>query len=361
MEGDALFTISAFMLLAGVWHGRRDPESLIPQWQLETVGFTSWRRMESDSIKQPAPSQIFSRNRVTDFSDIAGRQDRRLSDAIRLAISSGSPSDTADAVALGCEHRNRLVRLTAQISALDIFRVPPTELDALRQQYANDDQPLDHEDDLRVALEGSLEAVLRRRLRGDLFHRELEPAQSSHVRRPSGLILIHGTNMPGCRPAWSVPHTGELFKYIQSALRPDVYADPDYFRWEGGYSHYAREWAANRLAVFIAEKRLCGVDAVTHSHGGNVLLLATHLGCDFGDVLLLSCPVRPRKYKLNGRAVRSARSLRVNFDFIILADRCAGQEFPPNSGIHEQWLPYWYFGHSATTKAKVWNDNEIRI
>ena len=125
------------------------------------------------------------------------------------------------------------------------------------------------------------------------------------------------------------------------------------------HSRYARNVAAENLQAWLARRRFEGIDAVGHSHGGNVLLKSTEMGSVYGHVLLLSCPVR-REYRLLEHAAITLRSLRIHFDLVILADR-AGQRFPPSSSIADEYLPYWFYGHSKTTEPQTWKRHEVRV
>jgi hypothetical protein len=86
---------------------------------------------------------------------------------------------------------------------------------------------------------------------------------------------------------------------------------------------------AHNLQTWLSAKGFHGVDAVAHSHGGNVVMQATSLGAAFGHVLLLNWPVRPSYAFRDGSAI-TVRSVRTCFDIVILADR-GGQRFPPRS------------------------------
>jgi hypothetical protein len=170
-------------------------------------------------------------------------------------------------------------------------------------------------------------------------------------------MLIHGTNFPPLRPEWSVPFTGSLFNHVLP-FRPDLYDRPDYFRWEGGYSDYAREVASLNLADWVGRRSLSGIDAITHSHGGNVLMAATHLGTSFSKVIFLSCPVRWSQYQPSAQAIKVAQSIRIRFDFVILADRAA-QRFPPSCGIPERILPIWFIKHDSTYLPATWQSQNL--
>lgn len=360
--------IGAFLLLAGVWHQRGTPDRLLPEWQLETTGFTSWRRMpEPQRVKQVAPAVLFEYRDADgslETADPGSKHHEKLVAAIKQCIRSGSQGDAAQAVVLGTQHPGRLIRLAAQISAYDLFRVGPDlgrklqaqlavdETISARGAVAIDDGKRDLEDQLQGILQQRIARASRRPLESHVVS-EFGPA-----RRARGLILIHGTNLWWhSPPVWSNPGD-PLFEYIRKELRHDIYGAQGHFRWEGNYNDRAREVAAHNLTQWIGERSLQGVDAVTHSHGGNVLMKATELGAVFGHVLLLSCPVR-RYYRFADASAISARSVRTCFDLVVLADRAA-QKFPPRSGISETYLPIWY-GHSGTTRPEIWAKHKIRV
>lgn len=167
----------------------------------------------------------------------------------------------------------------------------------------------------------------------------------------SGLLAVHGTNF------WDIPNgfappDGELFSYLRS-FRPDIYGNSDYFRWEGGYSHYARSVASQNLFNWVSYKTLSGFDVVAHSHGCNVVMASTLLGAQYKKMVFLSCPVHWKHYYLTPPLItKDVVSIRVNVDIVILMDR-GGQRFPPGT-IKEHLLPFWFTAHNATLKPKNW-------
>jgi len=252
----------------------------------------------------------------------------------------------------------RLVRVAAQISALELVRVRRRDVERLISQL-DDKDVCAHQvtSDWRV-LEDQLEAILRQRLSHEIQTETGPGYRVPGKDRSPGLILIHGTHlMPDHQPKWSEPG-GTLFEFIREKLRSDIYVGHNPFCWEGGYNDRARDVAAQHLNEWIEARKMSRVDAVTHSHGGNVLMKATERGTTFGHVLLLSCPVR-RGYDFREGSVITARSVRTSFDLAILADR-GGQRFAPRSGIVEQYLPWW-FQHSKTTCPSIWKRYNIRV
>jgi hypothetical protein len=258
---------------------------------------------------------------------------------------------------------DRLIRLAADISTLEIFRLRRRQLEQLRGQLPSEEElafrKVEAAPTERARLEAQLEAILRSRL--DRAHNPPpdETEAASEGGRNPGLILIHGTHLPPWDQSdkWSEPGS-PLFNFIRTQLRSDVYAGQDYFLWEGSYNERGRHVAGRSLQDWIAKRHLQGVDAVTHSHGGNVLFKATEFGADFGHVLLLNCPVRPNS-TFRDRSVITARSIRTKLDLVVLADRAA-QRFPPRSGIVEEYLPWWYW-HWSTTDPKIWARHNIRV
>jgi len=141
-------------------------------------------------------------------------------------------------------------------------------------------------------------------------------------------------------------------------VRRDLYNQSDRFAWSGGYSYDARSLGANDLVKWVDLHREQGLDLFTHSHGGNVAMLASNRGLRLGKLVLLSCPVQFRKYQPNFGQVTKLVSIRVRLDLVILADRC-GQKFK-DSRIRENVLPIW-FDHTATHNPEVWKNSTYGI
>lgn len=100
-----------------------------------------------------------------------------------------------------------------------------------------------------------------------------------------------------------------------------------------------------------------GLDLITHSHGGNIVFLATQNDLDMGELILLSCPVHVPKYQPDTAHIhKKVVSIRVHFDLVILADR-GGQRFN-FPGITENVLPIW-FDHFATHNPDVWRQHNV--
>ncbi|MEI9804835.1 MAG: hypothetical protein WDN48_10770 [Pseudolabrys sp.] len=241
-----------------------------------------------------------------------------------------------------------LIRICALASAFEMFKYSTT--DRVRKLTQFDFSESEATSTIAAML-------LARALRVALSAIDQLPEDvTSSAQAKPGLMLIHGTNFPPLRPKWQVPGTGLLFQHI-AGFRGDVYAKEDFFRWEGGYSKYAREVATRNLDDWVQRRNLLGIDAVAHSHGCNVLMAATHRGITFNRVVFLSCPVRWHEYSPVAGSIQKVQSVRVRLDLVILADLSA-QRFPRHT-IPEKILPNWFVSHSVTTKPATWQNQML--
>lgn len=341
-------TLAAFLLAAGVWFRKMDgAPPILPNEDLEPLGLSDWHLLDAD------PSELFDpHNREFEFADDLAypEPDKFNSELGRLvyeAYRSRRSRDLARAVSKGTGSPDPLIRICALVSAFELFKYSPAERVRKLTQF-------DFSESETTSTIAAM--LLARALRVALSANDVPPQVTPSVSVAPGLMLIHGTNFPPHRPIWSVPGAGQLFNHI-AAFRTDIYAKPDYYRWEGGYSAYAREVASYNLDDWVQRRSLGGIDAVTHSHGGNVLMAATQRGIDFDRVVFLSCPVRWHQYQPRAGSIRQAQSVRVRLDFVILADRSA-QRFPANT-VPERILPIWFVSHSVTTEPGTWQSQSL--
>jgi hypothetical protein len=182
-------------------------------------------------------------------------------------------------------------------------------------------------------------------------------------------VLVHGTwalNSPWWQPG------GNFHTYLTQTLPPlprtpplptappwsAPYAAGDYYSWSGGYSDAARALAATDLVKWANTHSAPDADFITHSHGGNVAMLATQPGMAMTakEMVLLSCPVHFPKYAPDFSKVQKIVSVRVHLDLVILADR-GGQRFN-DPRFSENVLRVW-FDHFATHDPAVWNKYSV--
>lgn len=190
--------------------------------------------------------------------------------------------------------------------------------------------------------------------RYDPRHKGLDPLLLPSKRRrperkPSRTsMLVHGTWAR--QNDWWMPG-GDFHTYIKGVVWPDLYSAPDRYEWSGGYSNGARSLAATELEAWIAVHHLDGMSLMTHSHGGNIAMLASWAGVHFDKLVLLSCPVHPETYSLNFANVGRVVSIRVKLDLVLLADGSGLSFSDPRYNDHV--LPVW-FRHSASHDPAVW-------
>jgi hypothetical protein len=167
-------------------------------------------------------------------------------------------------------------------------------------------------------------------------------------------LLVHGTF---ARTAtWWQPG-GDFHSFALANVRPDLYSAADRFDWSGGYSDAARALGAIQLRNWVNARGLAGLDVFGHSHGANIMMLATQNGLTAGTMVLMSCPVHVPKYIPDFTRVTRVVSVHVHLDLVILADR-GGQRFNhPN--IEEHILPIW-FDHSAAHDPAVWTSRHLK-
>ncbi len=183
----------------------------------------------------------------------------------------------------------------------------------------------------------------------------MQPAERSGSGEPSHTsLLVHGTFASSS--SWWQPG-GDFHTYIKQNVKSDLYSDPaDRFEWSGGYSDGARDIGAQNLLNWVNARQLAGITILAHSHGANIAILATQLGMEAGDLILLSCPVHFAKYSPAFDRVNRVISIRVKYDLVILAD-FGGQTFT-HPRIEENVLPIW-FNHSASHEPDVWTTHDV--
>lgn len=170
-------------------------------------------------------------------------------------------------------------------------------------------------------------------------------------------LVVHGTFAR--TNSWWQPG-GDFHTYLNDDVRPthDVYGAADRYDWSGAYSDSARTLAANQLVAWVNDPahNLQGLDLFCHSHGANVAMKATHGGLTTGSLVMLSCPVHPKKYMADFTKVQKAVSVHVHWDYVIFVDG-GGQKFK-HPQIQEHVIGVW-FNHSATHEPDVWRNENI--
>lgn len=348
-DSAARVALAAFILLAGPMYvygiaTEADASVVPPRDILSQMGFSEFPYPKTELASLSLPTEFLASDEVQDC--------RSLAAMVQECNRSPNPQLAALIVAKAMRADDALVRICGLASAIEFYRFdfPTLAFEVYRLITSTFD-----------AFALSLLETLFARLTTTSFRRRsaLKPTAPSDS-LPPGLIAVHGTILPFSQanaPDWSVPGTGDLFNHIQG-IRPDIYHRPDYFRWEGGYTDYARDVASQNLADWLDARALNGIDVVAHSHGANVVIAAMNKGGSFRKVVLLSCPVHWHKYSLPSSLITNqVVSVRTKFDLVILMDR-GGQSFPLNT-IPDHYLPFWYTAHGATTNPKNWTRHRL--
>lgn len=252
--------------------------------------------------------------------------------------------NVAKLVAVSLHHASLLVRVAAASTSFDVL------LDAgrlagpvlLEGTYSED------------ALVRELAATALARVAPDhprLVELTLQGAFVGESRPSNTSLIVHGTWARN--ETWWQPG-GDFHNYLLT-VDSSLYAGSDRYEWSGGYSDQARAIAALELVDWTMQMNWYQPDLFTHSHGGNVAMLANR-ALDIGRLVMLSCPVHKKDYWPVFGRVQKVVSIRVHMDLVILADR-GGQRFrDPN--IEENVLPLW-FDHSKSHDDATWTKYDV--
>lgn len=243
-------------------------------------------------------------------------------------------------------HPEELVRVSAATSYFEISTQPQRLIKILADGTRSEDRLVRDVAATALARVAPEHSRLRALTKSRPTKTKKKPSHTS--------LLVHGTF---ARTAtWWQPG-GDFHSFVLANVRPDLYSAADRFDWSGGYSDAARALGAIQLRDWVNARGLSGLDLSGHSHGANVMMLATQNGLTAGTLVLLSCPVRVPQYIADFTRVTRVVSVHVRFDLVVLADR-AGQRFNhPN--IEEHVLPIW-FDHSATHDPAVWRSRNLK-
>lgn len=243
-------------------------------------------------------------------------------------------------------HHEELVRVSAACSYFEISTQPQRLIKILADGTKSKDRLVRNVAATALARVAPEHPSLRALTRSRPTKTKKKPSHTS--------LLVHGTF---ARTAtWWQP-SGDFHSFVLARVRPDLYSAADRFEWSGGYSDAARALGAIQLRDWVNARGLGGLDVFGHSHGANIMMLATQNGLTAGTLVLMSCPVHIPKYIADFTRVTRVVSIHVHFDLVVLADR-GGQRFNhPN--IEEHVLPLW-FDHSATHDPAVWRRQNLR-
>lgn len=164
-------------------------------------------------------------------------------------------------------------------------------------------------------------------------------------------LVIHGTWANG-NTWWRNGY--QFFEYLEHGVPvDDLFLGDDPFGWSGTWKHKARVKAARELEDWILQHKETCVNIVAHSHGSNVVFVASN-NTEFGRMILLSTPSHPHIYSPVNYV--SLFSLRVRMDLVVLADG-GGNRFPDWTNMREEY--FGWFNHSATHDEGRWDSKGV--
>jgi hypothetical protein len=125
--------------------------------------------------------------------------------------------------------------------------------------------------------------------------------------------VIHGTF--AANQDWWQP--GSSFMNGVASRVKDLYTDPDYFRWSGGNPDADRRRAAQDLLDWVGQhlEPTGTLRLICHSHGGNVAMIASKLGLNIVNLILLGTPIRT-DYTPDMRNIEKVYNIYAPWDFI---------------------------------------------
>lgn len=327
----------------------------IPSHDLRIIGaehlttgfFDIGREIEKANIRASEFKVSESNDDTRDFLS-------KLGELIDGALDAGL---VIDIIARGMKSTVPLIRLASLFSAMQNFNKSLLGIPLRLEWFLNRFDKLDE-------ISKSVFTIIYRNWQSDRiesherFAHESTPYSSKQENTlvKKSTILVHGTHLPfTSEPTWHLPGTGALFNYLKCESK-NPYEKSDFFQWEGNWTGRGRNIAGRNLKQWIDLHDLNDGKIVGHSHGCNVIMKAAELGATIDKAVLLSCPVHWDQYNNDIGNIGKITSVRVIWDFAIMADR-GKQRFPPTSGVEEIILPNIAFSHGLSTDPEVWSQN----
>lgn len=206
-----------------------------------------------------------------------------------------------------------------------------------------------------------MEAPEAKRLQGtakdDRPHTPPDPIKNSMT------VLVHGTFAKD--EAWYKPG-GDFHAYIAQHVYSDVYSNSDFFFWSGRYAitdaGLKTIWkqAAVKLISWVQAHPANTLRIIAHSHGNNVVNMATQLGLKVCSLIQLSPPVRswnlPSIANVAGNTVFNIHS---SVDLVVKIDGGAQDYAGTPVSAKEKIRIISSFGHSDSHDLALWNTKKI--
>lgn len=182
-------------------------------------------------------------------------------------------------------------------------------------------------------------------------------------KRSSMTIIVHGTYAKNF--SWYKPG-GNFHDYIKQSVFPDVYSGRDYYYWSGRYSLSERRldqiWtaAAKKLVKWCANHPADELRIIAHSHGNNVVNIASQMGLPSCVLIQLAPPVRdwclPDMNQVTSRRLFNIHS---TIDLVVWLD--GGHQTYDGTSVarYQTKKIIAWFGHSITHEPRAWRRKNI--
>lgn len=195
-----------------------------------------------------------------------------------------------------------------------------------------------------------------KRLQGTSQHDK--PQTPPQPLRNSMTVIIHGTF--AMDSAWYQPG-GDYHEYIRTQVYPDVYSGQDFFFWSGRYAATENQlrniWrqAAKKLVSWVKAHPATTLRLIAHSHGNNVVNMATRIGMQACTLIQLSPPVR-RNNLPDMQSVSSGRlfNIRSRIDLVVRLDGGFTTYQGTSVASAERGRIISFFGHSDSHDPNRW-------
>ena len=187
---------------------------------------------------------------------------------------------------------------------------------------------------------------------------------------PLTTIIVHGTWAASATWWQQVPGTQNFWDYIRN-LTPSLYGGAGAYAWSGANQHADRVVAADDLVAWCTANNVDRLQAIAHSHGVNVCLLASRRGLVFENLIALAAPVR-FDYVGDMKNVKSLVNLYSEYDAVQTPlatfgyTRGEGRTYADSTVMVNQHVPYYStgntaqsVGHSDIHEPAVWQGNNL--
>lgn len=182
--------------------------------------------------------------------------------------------------------------------------------------------------------------------------------------KPSLTVLIHGTFARDSE--WYKPG-GSFHTYIKNQVYPDLYSvSNDFFFWSGRYAidddglRVIWRQAAKKLISWCQSHPAKTLRLIAHSHGNNVVNMATQMGLKNCTLVQLSPAVRAwNPPLLNNISSERFFNFHSRIDLVVAIDGGAQDYVGTEAAGGETRRIVAKFGHSDSHEKQVWRRNNL--